>query len=109
LIPETSKTDSEINLRSKSRKRVMDGSETINPGARMMNPSLVKRKIAARSKSGRESPERTSEAGAEKGCCDGVAGYGSSTMVVREDGEAAARGDGGARLFGGDAIARVMP
>jgi hypothetical protein len=37
---------------------VIDGSETINPGDRRMYPSRAKQKIAARSKSGRESPDR---------------------------------------------------
>jgi hypothetical protein len=93
---ETLQSDSEMKLRFRSKNRETEEFQIANPGVRIMNPSRTKRRIAARSTSGHESPEAH---GSERGrvCCGG-------DRAAAAIGCAVAAGDGGARLLGGDAI-----
>jgi hypothetical protein len=82
---ETLTSDSEMRLRLKSKNREIEEFQIATPGMRLMIPSRTKRRIAARSTSGRDSlKKRGSETG--RVC----RGRGRSWEVVA----------GGARLLG---------
>jgi hypothetical protein len=106
-ISATLKSTSEMKLRFRSQNLATKESQIAIPGVRMMIPSRTKRRIAARSTIGRESPETC---GAEKGgsgcCCrrgEAAAMTGRAGATV---GAVGAVEDGGARLLGGDVISR---
>jgi hypothetical protein len=125
LNSETLRSETEIRLRSKSRKRDPTESEEANPGVRIINPSRTKRRITARSKSKSGSPEVASqitEEAADNGDdawwreVDGGSGLpeGGTRMLkggtrllgggAELSGGGAGLLGGGARLLGGDVI-----